>query len=138
MTNSGLPVRVWVKRLLQVRESQGRVHGPAFCDKQGKVASARVYESALMERLQQVQNTTRGVIPEDVEVFENFGISRSFRRGATSTARTRGVRDKHMDLINRWRKFESAKGRRPAMAMHEHYSDIVILIPELVKFSQAL
>ena len=91
-----------------------------------------------MERLQAIQSVNPGVIPPDVEVFEHFGISRSFRRGATSTARTRGVDDKIVDLINRWRKIENARGRRPALVMHEHYSDIAILIPELVKFSKAL
>ncbi len=43
-----------------------------------------------------------------------------------------------IDLINRWKKFEGAKGRRPAMAMQDHYSDIEIMIPELVKFSSSL
>ncbi len=137
-TNSGLEVRKWVERLVSVREGEGRVQGPAFCDKYGRIARPKDYELALMERLQAIQSVNPGVIPPDVEVFEHFGISRSFRRGATSTARTRGVDDKIVDLINRWRKFENARGRRPALVMHEHYSDIAILIPELVKFSKAL
>jgi hypothetical protein len=78
------------------------------------------------------------IIPPDVDVLENFGISRSFRRGSTSTARTRGIDDKYVELINRWRKFESARGRRPALPMKEHYSDIAILVLELNKYSQAL
>jgi hypothetical protein len=41
-------------------------------------------------------------------------------------------------LINRWRVFENARGRRPTLAMKDHYSDIQILLPELVKFSLAL
>ncbi len=137
-TESGLEVAKWVRRLVTLREEEGRMNGPAFCDRYGRIARSRDYEVALMERLQMVQNSNPGIIPPDVEIFENFGISRSFRRGATSTARTRGVDDKYVELINRWRKFESARGRRPALAMHEHYSDIAILIPELVKFSKAL
>jgi len=73
-----------------------------------------------------------------VDCYEDFGRSRSFRRGATSLAQARGVLEKLIDLINRWRKFEGAKGRRPAMAMQDHYSDIEIMIPELVKFSSSL
>lgn len=137
-TNSGLEVRHWIGRLVEARESEGRIRGPAFCNSNGKVACSVDYESAFVERLQVVQSTQPGVIPSDLDLSESFGISRSFRRGATSVARTRGVDDKLVGLINRWRKFESARGARPAMAMEEHYSDIAILIPQTIKFSQAL
>lgn len=138
ITDSGLRVQVWVERLVTVREKEGRVQGPAFCDRLGHIASSHTYEAGIMERLCAVQSANPGAISPDVDIYEQFGISRSFRRGATSVARTRGVDDKQVDLINRWRKFERARGRRPAMPMHEHYSDIEILIPELIKFSKAL
>lgn len=137
-TSSGLKVLRWVERLVQVREQEGRVQGPAFCDHFGRIARSSDIESPIMERLQLIQAAQPGVIPPDVDVFEDFGINRSFRRGATSTARTRGVNDKLVDLINRWRKFENARGRRPTLTMQEHYSDIAIMIPELIKFSKAL
>lgn len=137
-TNSGLKVREWIRRLVQVKEDMGRVKGPAFQDAVGGIMSSRVIEGALRERLQYLKEASPGLIPSDVDCFEDFGISRSFRRGATSTARTRGVTDKYVNLINRWRKFEGARGRRPTLAMQDHYSDIAILIPELVIFSQAL
>jgi len=138
VTSSGLQIRVWVERLVAVMDEGGRRQGPAFGDASGQVMSARVLEGALMERLQVVKDKRPGVIPADVDCYEDFGISRSFRRGATSSARARGVSEKLIDLVNRWRKFEGAKGRRPAMAMQDHYSDIEILIPELVKFSGSL
>jgi hypothetical protein len=138
MTNSGLHVRVWVGRLIDVKQRLGLLQGPAFADRSGKVLASRLIESEIMERLQTIKLHQPGIIPGDVDCFEDFGISRSFRRGATSCARTRGVDDKQVDLINRWRKFEGARGRRPALAMHDHYSDIEIMIPEMVKFSKAL
>jgi hypothetical protein len=105
---------------------------------QRTILCSRQLEGFLMDRLQLVKDTQAGIIPADVECFEHFGISRSFRHGATSTARTRGVQDKHVELINRWRRFEDARGRQPSLPMVEHYSDIQQLVPELVKFSQAL
>jgi hypothetical protein len=137
-TSSGLKVKEWVKRLVFVRESENKVRGPAFCDAQGNIAQSKVYEVALMDRLAYIKSTSPGLIPEDVDIYEDFGISRSFRRGATSTARARGVNDRQVDLVNRWRSFENAKGRRPQLSMHDHYSDIKILIPELVLFSKGL
>jgi hypothetical protein len=138
MTDSGLCVKLWVERLIDIRGREGRFHGPAFCDRQGGIAQSHIYQEALAERLQAIQMSSPEIISGELDVLEEFGISRSFRRGSTSTARTRGVNDKLVDLINRWRKFENARGRRPALSMHGHYSDIEILIPDLIKYSQAL
>jgi hypothetical protein len=137
-TDSGLQVRVWIQRLVQVRERQGQTHGPAFQDGKGNILSSSKMEGSLVEYLQAVKDTQPGVIPPEVDCGEHFGISRSFRRGATSAARARGVDDRQVELINRWRKVESAKGRHPSLPMIEHYSDIQALVPEMVKFSQAL
>jgi hypothetical protein len=65
-------------------------------------------------------------------------VGQSFRRGATSEARARGVRAEDVGLANRWHNFESAKGHRPQLAMRDHYSDIRLLIPALLKFSEGL
>jgi len=138
ITSSGIPVLRWVKRLVEVREREGRLHGPAFCNKAGEIARSLDYETGFIDRLLDLQATSPGVIPPDVDIAEQFGVSRSFRRGATSVARSRGVDDKHVQLINRWRTVESARGRKPSLPMHEHYSDISILIPEMVKFSYGL
>jgi hypothetical protein len=62
-----------------------------------------------MDRLQGLKDSHVRLIPADVD----FGISHSFCQGATSTARIRGVEGKHVTLINHWRVFENAKGRRP-------------------------
>ena len=137
-TSLGLPVKKWIQRLVQTKETLGRVRGPAFSDEQGNILCPRTLEMALMDKLQTVKDASPGLVPLDVDMYEDFGISRSFRRSATSTARTRGVEDKHVDLINRWRSFENARGRRPILSMHDHYSDIAILLPELLKFSLAL
>jgi hypothetical protein len=50
----------------------------------------------------------------------------------------RGVREKVIDLINLWRKLEGAKGRCPTLSMKDHYSDIEILVLELVVYSRTL
>ena len=92
----------------------------------------------LMELLHGIKESQPGLIPSDLDIYEDFGISRSFRRGATSTARTRGVDNKYVNLINWWRIFEESKGRRPTLSMQDHYSDIQILLLDLMKFSLAL
>ena len=120
ITDSGINILRWVERLVEDREEEGRTQGPAFCNSWGQIADSYTYEAGLIERLCMVQAANPTIIPPDVDIYEQFGISRSFRRGATSVARIRGVDDKVVRLINRWREFESARGRRPAMPMQKH------------------
>ncbi len=137
-TSSGIQIRSWIKHLVVVQHEAGRNHGPAFGDKYGEILESSFIEGTLADRLQIIKDTRPGIIAKEVDCYSHFGISRSFRRGATSTARARGVDKEVVDLANRWRKFEKAKGRHPRLSMQDHYSDIKILIPELIKFSQAL
>ena len=137
-TKSGLPVKRWIHRLLGVQAEKGLEKGPAFTDDRGNMVAARDYEVEILERLKTIQERYPELIPADVDVFEEYGISRSFRRGGTSTARARGVNGDDVDIINRWRNFENAKGHRPRMKMRDHYSDIRLMIPSLIRFSHAL
>jgi hypothetical protein len=137
-TKSGLKVQRWVERLIEVQEKVGRIQGPAFCDRAGEVALAYTYDMGFVERLMVVQGAHPDLIPADVEISEWFGLSRSFRRGSTSVSRTQDVDDKQVELINRWRKVVSARGKKPSLPMKEHYLDIAIMIPEMVKYSLAL
>jgi len=138
VTSSGIPILRWIKRLVEVREREGRLHGPAFCNRAGGIAKSFDYEADFIDRLMEIQAVNPVAVPPDVDVAEQFGVSRSFRRGATSVARARGIDDKYVTLINRWRTVENSRGKKPSLPMHEHYSDISILVPEMVKFSYGL
>ncbi len=136
-TKSGIPVRIWVQRLVDTRLKEGRRNGPAFGDQAGRI-SYPWYEREILERFQVVQQRRPDIIPPEVQVLEEYGLSRSFRRGATSVARARGVDPADVDAANRWRTFEDAKGCRPRLAMRDHYSDIRLIIPALLRFSEQL
>lgn len=136
VTRSGLRVKEWVDRLIEVRRVQGCVKGPAFADPRTGGVPVDWYEREILERFQWIQQRRPDIIPPEVQVLEEFGLSRSFRRGATSEARARGTDKDDVDLTNRWRSFEGAKGKRPRMAMRDHYSDIRLLIPALIRFSE--
>jgi hypothetical protein len=137
-SDSGLEVRTWIKRLIRVQHEVSRSHGPAFGNKYGETLDSSFIEDIVSDRLQVVKDSRPGLIPQEVDCYSQFVISRSYRRGATSTAKVRGVDKDTVNLVNRWRKFENAKGRQPRLSMQDHYSDIQILVPELTKFSQAL
>jgi hypothetical protein len=137
VTSSGLNIRLWLKRFLEACGREGRCRGPAFVAPSGE-HSYQWFEREILERLRGIQQAHPDLIPEDVQVLDDLGLSRSFRRGATSEARARGIDRDDVDLTNRWRTFEGAKGRRPRMAMRDHYSDIRLPIPALIRFSEGL
>jgi hypothetical protein len=100
-TSSGLPTQRWVRRLVQVREREGRTHGPAYCDRTGEIARSFEYEAGFIDRLLELQARDPIAITPDVDITEQFGVGRSFRRGATSVARARGIDNKYVKLIKR-------------------------------------
>jgi len=53
-TKSGIPVRIWVQRLVDTRLKEGRRNGPAFGDQAGRI-SYPWYEREILERFQVVQ-----------------------------------------------------------------------------------
>ena len=141
VTDSGLQVQLWVERLIEVRIQRGETQGPAFRDDKGNMTKPKIIEDGLLERLARIQLDQENhpdVIDKAVNVSEEYGISRSFRRGATTEARNRGVPREDVELMNRWRSVENSRGCKPRMRMQDHYSDIKLLIPSLIRFSQAL
>ncbi len=135
---SGLEFGRWVARLADAKKAQGLSHGPAFSDEKGNPVDPRWLEMEILDRFKVVQEKYTDIIRPDVQVYEEFGISRSFRRGATTEARNQKVSENDINLMNRWRNFEKAGGKRPRMRMQDHYSDIALMIPSLLRFSQAL
>ena len=113
-------------------------HGPAFGDDQGKQVDPRWLEMEILDRFRSIQEKNPEIIKPKVQVYEEFRISRSFRRGATTEARNRKVDENDINLMNRWRNFEKSGGKRPRLRMQDHYSDIALMVPALLRFSQAL
>jgi hypothetical protein len=135
---SGLEFGRWVSRLADAKRMQSLSHGPAFSDDKGNGLDPRWIEMEILDRFRNIQEKNPRVIPAEVQVYEEFGISRSFRRGATSEANNQKVSEGDINLKNRWRNFEKAGGKRPRMRMQDHYSDIALMIPSLLWFSLAL
>ena len=95
----------------------------------------------VLERLESVQiqdAESRTLNLHDHDIREEFSINRSLRRGSSTHAQNSKIPVPVIDVQNRWRKVERAKGRKVRMAMIETYSDIEQLIPTLVQYSAML
>ena len=75
---------------------------------------------------------------KDINIRENFSINRSFRRGSSTHAQNSKVPIPVIETMNRWKKFERAKGRKANLAMIETYADIEQLIPTMIQYSAML
>jgi hypothetical protein len=75
-----------VGRMLGSNKGKARVV-PVFGDTLGRILKPKLIEIAIIDKL---QHTHHGLISLDIDIFEEFGISRSFQRGAMPTACTRG------------------------------------------------
>jgi hypothetical protein len=108
-TKLGLQVKTWVRRLVEVRRLERMDRGPAFGTAEGSIPYSW-YEREFIDRFMLIQRQEPDIIEADAAVSEEYGISRSFHRGATSEAQARGIDPADIDLTNRWRSFEEAKG----------------------------
>ena len=58
-SDSGLQVRTWITRLVQVQEEAGHIRGPAFQDNAGNILGSHQIEVPIVERLQMRSRTHR-------------------------------------------------------------------------------
>ncbi len=144
VTRSGIKVRFWLELHVALLERENKLgrEGPAFCDLNGEILKPRVLESRILNLLLEVQssdmNEDESIISKSLDVYEKFGIYRSFRRGATCMAADRNVSELSIALVNRWRKFENGRGRVPNMSMMEHYLSNLGAFRKALSFSESL
>ena len=92
----------------------------------------------LKEVQDSLDNEDESIISKSLDVYEKFGIYRSFRRGATCMATDQNVSELSITLVNRWRKFENGRGRVPNMGMMEHYLSNLGVFRKALSFSESL
>jgi hypothetical protein len=60
------------------------------------------------------------------------------RRDALLETTQHGVDSKVMELVNRWRGKEGAKGSVPNLRMRQVYTEVRSMLPTMLKYSRAL
>ena len=89
-TQSGLKPLLWMNRLIEECEMQGRTKGWAFVDNKGEQAPMNHFSEAILDRLVRIQEAYPGLINPGISVYEEVGLARSFRRGSNSQAQNQG------------------------------------------------
>lgn len=136
-TSSGVEVRWWIEKLVEICRSEGRRSGPAFATPSGKLASSTEFNAMLHKYLEEIQAQTT-LIEDKLVVRESFGISRTFRKTAEARATRAGVPAKVQDKMNRWRSVENADGKKPRFVMRDLYAGVLAQMPVTWRYSYAL
>ena len=138
VTSSGLQPRLWIGRAIAALAKRGVSRGPLFQTSKGQPIRAGAMEAKFIQRLEYVQEKRPDLISQQVDVAEEYGVSRSFRRGSTTEAGNRGVAASIIEMNNRWRKTERSGMSQSSLGMREHYTDVRLALPQLLRYSSAL
>jgi hypothetical protein len=109
-----------------------------FQNTRGKQAKIGSYEDEFLERMVGVRIAKPNLLDPGVNVAEVYSLRRSIQRGSATRARNQGVPEAVIKMNNRWRKVESARGRRPGMSMMVHYTERRLSIRLLWRYTRML
>jgi hypothetical protein len=136
-TKSGIQGGIWADRLAAVNKERGRYRGPLFRTKKGHRAKIGDFESDFLARMEQLKIVRKSLFEPGVEISESYSLFRSLRRGSTTEAVKNRVGQDIIELNNRWRKFDRARGMKPSLGMKDHYTEIKLILAALWQYSRA-
>jgi len=135
VTRSGIQAEKWMDRLCLSLVRRDMWNGFVFQGKKGQQRKIGSYDSQFVERLERVQETMGCLFEPGIDVADAYGLRRSLRRGSTTEAGNLKIDERVVNMNNRWRKWEEARGRRPSMTMASHYTEVRLSLPVLWEYS---
>ena len=136
-TKSGIPHRRWLGRLMHRRViRQGRRTGLLLHREEGGKVRLSDFEPAFQEAMGRLQEERPELFSVGT-VLDNFSLKRSLRRGAILAVGDE-VSDNVVNMMNRWRKKERARGTEPGLSMRQHYTQVRGMVQALKTYSAAM
>jgi len=138
-TKSGITIKNILFRLINEKEKFGMRTGPAISDSKGQPFSSNEMNDMLQEALTLIFEEDRSLFPPNVFstdlIRQHYQVFRSLRRSSDTRAIEMKVDRKDIDVVNRWRTVEQAKGSRPSRSMHQHYAQLDQLIKPFIRYT---
>ena len=94
----------------------------------GDLANSGVCNALFQKYVQQVQETT-DLGDESKKVDYTYSLNRTLRRTLQTRLTRAGMSAAGQESMNRWRKVENAKGKRPRFNMRQLYAEACLQMP---------
>jgi len=127
-----------MERIMRCRVNcQHRTKGWLFETKTGARAKFRKHDPTFRTLVTLARASNPRLVASAIEP-DDFSLWRSPRRGAVLETTQQGVDSKVMELINRWRSKEAARGSMPNLPMRQVYTEVKSTLPTMMQYSRAL
>ncbi len=137
-TRLGLPFRLWMERALHRQvHLQNQTSDWLFQNRRGVRLKFGIYNHVFRALVDIARELHFRLLPEVVETGD-FSLWRPPRRGAVLETMNQDVVEKVIELVNRWRKKEAAKGSKAGLPMWQVYTQVKSTLPTMLKFYKAL
>jgi hypothetical protein len=141
-TSSGIDVEGSLEHLRKKKQDLGFVNGPAISNLRGEVLTTWSLDDTFCEILEELFETARDMFLSHIKTLEDVRLKyqgfRSFRRTSDTRATEKKVQQPDIDVVNRWKTVEKAKGKRPSRPMRQHYADFGLLLEPFLRYTGAM
>jgi hypothetical protein len=134
-TGSGIKIRERVGGFLDEKARVCLTTGFMFLKRHGTPAKAIYVVKALVESLESIQQNISGIIPLTINLWEEFGVRRSMRRGETTDTLNAGIDGPTINATNGWQKVEAGKGKVPRFLMRQRCTQVFQNLRHQLRFS---
>jgi hypothetical protein len=123
------PFRLWMERALHQRVNLHNWDiGWLFQNRRGARTKFGKYDALFRALIDQVRERYPRLLPEAVDTSD-FSLWKSPRQGAVLETTNQDVAEKVIELVNRWRKKEVAKGSEADLPMRQVYMQVRSTLP---------
>ena len=139
VTQSGINIKTILKNFITYQRQLGHFHGPAISDLDGKLLTTKILDELLHEALTIIYASNKDLFPIIIEnpddIRTHYQCYRTFRRTSTTRAIEMGVPKEDINVVNRWKAEEKAKGKKPNLGMRQHYTQLELLVAPFIRYT---
>ena len=134
-TDSGVQTELWLTRMLDILEEDGVSAGWMFQDARGRQRRQSYFKEGFYERLMNLKETRGDLFMPEVEILEDYGPTRSGRRGTNTRALKKVRNEKLVELFFRW---NTGGDETSCLSMPILYAQRLHMLDEFLRISKLL
>ena len=139
ITSTQINVKSLLFRLLEEKGRYGLRRGPAISNTAGKLLTAKEIDERLQDILVEVYDENSKLFPVSIDtkdkIFTHYQCFRTFRRTSNTRATEVGINEPDVNVVNRWKVIEAARGKKPNLPMNQHYAELELLRKPFLRYT---